>query len=94
MKILETEEGLRARAAELFPEREQQQEKWIASVLWMREKSKTGFALDQYTTKIVERSVLKDYRAPIVPITTVVSLPDEQVIPGTDQVVDIKRKRK
>lgn len=82
-----------ARAAELYPGSPQNQAKWLAAVKWLRECSKVGYAIDGRAEKKSSPPLLHGYMAPLPPMRTVVSLPDEIVIPG-EHVTLFKRKTK
>ena len=80
---------LEQKAHELFPDNEARRSAWLRSVLWLREKSKRGYALDKEVHKDAKPPLLQGFRAP-EEVKVAVSLPDEQVIPG---VVNIRRGR-
>jgi hypothetical protein len=86
-----TTPDLATRAAALYPGNARLQQQWLAAVTWLRECSKIGFALDGRAEKIVSRTVLHGYCAPLPVMQTIIELPDEQIMPG---VVRLGRRAK
>jgi hypothetical protein len=78
-----TREQLEKRSFELFPENEARRAAWLRNVTWLREKSQAGWALDKAVIKEAKPPLLQGYRAPpeTESIRTVVTLPDEQIVP-------------
>jgi hypothetical protein len=70
---------LEERAALVYPHNERMRTAWLKNAIWLREKSKVGYALDKKVEKTAQTAVL--HRAPVETVTVVASLPDEQVVP-------------
>lgn len=80
---------LSGRAVEIYPDSVYLQNAWMLAVLWLRNKSTVGYGIDTKQEKDPHPNVLDTpYIPPIM--HTIVSLPDEQVIPG---VVSIRRRK-
>jgi hypothetical protein len=77
-----TTPDLERRAAQLYPGSATLQAAWVAAVVWLRKCSRAGYANDKRAVRIVSRGVLHGYCAqPLPTMQTVVSLPDDVVIP-------------
>ena len=72
---------LEKRSHELFSEDETRRKAWLKTVIWLRERSEKGWALDKKVVRDPKPPVLHNYRAPTEPIHTVASLPEEQIVP-------------
>jgi hypothetical protein len=75
---------LEARSFQVYPNNESMRSAWLRNAIWLREKSKAGYALDKKVEKKAQTAVL--HRPPVEPIVTVASLPDEQVVPPAPNV--------
>ena len=79
MIVPKAKESLTGRAAELYPNSIKLQNSWVLAVLWLRNKSRIGYAIDKQTQIDRKPPVLNQ---PMPIMQTVIQLPDEQVIPG------------
>ena len=79
-KSVSTKE-LEKRSRELFPEDDARRRAWLKTVIWLRERSEKGWALDQKVVRDPKPHILHNYRAPTESIHTVASLPEEQIVP-------------
>jgi hypothetical protein len=86
-----TTPDLERRAAQLYPTSPTLQAAWVEAVVWLRTSSSAGYANDKRAVRIVSRGVLHGYTAPLPPVQTHISLPDEQIMPG---VVRLGRRAK
>ena len=71
-------------AARMYPKSVFLQDGWIKAVKFLRENSSVGYKLDHAVPREPTHSILHGYmapKAPTDPITTSVSMPDEQVLP-------------
>lgn len=67
---------------EVYPHNENMRAAWLTAAIWLREQSKVGYALDKRAEKKEQVGVLRHRsEVPVVPIVTVTSLPDHQVVP-------------
>ena len=76
------------RAQRIYPDSIYLQNRWMLAVLWLRNKSRIGYAIDKLSPIDKKPPVLNQPPLPIM--QTVIQLPDEQVIPG---VVNFRSKR-
>jgi hypothetical protein len=83
-------EELYSRAAALFPNSSHNQSAWVRCILYLRGASARGWALDKWAVISRESSVLRGYTAPdrltMPEMKTVVSLPEEQIVPPAGNV--------
>jgi hypothetical protein len=70
---------LEQRSMEVYPHNEKMRSAWLKNAIWLREKSKVGYALDKKVERTPHAPLL--HRAAVEPIVTVATLPDEQVVP-------------
>lgn len=75
------------RAAELYPDSIKLQNAWVLAVLWLRNKSRIGYAIDKLTPIDRKPPVLNQ---PMPIMQTIIQLPDEQIIPG---VISIRSRK-
>ena len=67
------------RSLEIYPNNDYLQIGWQNAVLWLRNKSRIGYAIDKLSPIDKKPPVLNQ---PMPIMQTVIQLPDEQVIPG------------
>lgn len=76
---------LSERAAQLYPDSLHNQAAWVRSVAYLRNMSTSGWALDKWVEISRQPRVLTGLYAlvenTLPEITTVVTLPDEQIVP-------------
>ena len=77
-----------------WPENESMAEKLIKAIDYLRTLSRVGWAMDKRDVVLEkERRVLNTPYVGPVPITTVYTLPDEQIVPPCENVTAIPRRR-
>lgn len=85
------------RAAELYPDSSHNQSAWVRSVTYLRAHSNVGWAIDKIVDKGKETSVLRGYVAPtklhIPPMVTHKTLPDDQIIPPPNNVMNLRESK-
>ena len=79
MIVPNAKESLTGRAAELYPNSIKLQNSWVLAVLWLRNKSRIGYAIDKLSPIDKKPPVLNQ---PMPVMQTIIQLPEEQIMPG------------